>query len=299
MGWRNIYISSPVKLNLVQNQLRITKEGEELDVPLEDIAVIVVECLQTFFTGQLISEFAQRGIAFLICDRTHLPCGELLSYHQHSRMSKSFLLQINASEPFRKNCWRLIVRRKILNQARCLDLLWLQEGDTLRRLAATVKSGDPENRESQAAQIYFSQILPNSTRRIPSPVNDALNYGYSIFRGAVARALAAHGFLPALGIHHRNELNHFNLADDFIETLRPLVDLWVSTNVGPGKSFVPAHRQSLVSLLTSNLLINGEHQTVLRCTEIMIAAFLKACKEKNPSLLELPELLPFSEHAYE
>jgi CRISPR/Cas system-associated endonuclease Cas1 len=36
-------------------------------------------------------------------------------------------------------------------------------------------------------------------------------------RGAIARDLCAYGFEPALGIHHHNELNAFNLADDLID----------------------------------------------------------------------------------
>ena len=53
----------------------------------------------------------------------------------------------------------------------------------------------------------------------------ALDYGYAIFRGTIARGLVAHGFLPAIGLFHRSEQNAFNLADDVIEPFRPLVDL--------------------------------------------------------------------------
>ena len=299
MSWRSILIASPAKLSLAQQHLHIAIGDEEIDVPLEDIAVIIIDNLQTLLTGQIISELAQRGIGVIICDERHLPCGELLPFHQHSRMRKALSFQLEMTEPFRKNCWRLIIHRKILNQAICLDLLWKPDGDSLRSLATGIRSGDPDNREAQAAQIFFSRIIPGITRRTPDPFNDALNYGYSVMRAAVARAFSAHGFLPALGLHHRNELNQFNLADDFVEVLRPLVDLWVSSNLGREEIFNSLHRQSLASLLSSDVSIDGERNTVLRSTEIMAASFFTACREKAPALIRLPELLPLSEHRYE
>lgn len=299
MAWRNIFISSPAKLSLLQNNLLIHSGGEDLTVPLEDIAIVVLENTQTTLTGQILSEFSQRGISLLLCDGRHLPCGELLPYHRHSRLKKTVTEQLELTVPFKKNCWRLIVRQKLLNQARCLDLLWLPFGDELRRLAADVKSGDPDNKEAQGAQIYFEQIMPSITRRTPATINDALNYGYSIMRAAMARALVAYGFIPVLGLFHRSELNQFNLADDFVEVMRPLVDLWVVQNIEHDVPFLPRHRHSLVGLLSNNLLVDGEKQTVLRATEIMSSSFRTACTTKNPSSLVLPELLPLVEHRYE
>lgn len=55
-------------------------------------------------------------------------------------------------------------------------------------------------------------------------VNVLLNYGYGILRAAVARAVVGAGLHPALGIHHSNQFNSFNLVDDLIEPFRPIVD---------------------------------------------------------------------------
>ena len=56
------------------------------------------------------------------------------------------------------------------------------------------------------------------------PPNPSLNYGYTILRAAVARALTASGILPTLGIHHHNKYNAYCLADDIMEPFRPYVD---------------------------------------------------------------------------
>ena len=57
--------------------------------------------------------------------------------------------------------------------------------------------------------------------------NDALNYGYAILRSIIANSLTCKGFILHQGIHHFNQLNQFNLADDIIEPFRALVDIEV------------------------------------------------------------------------
>jgi CRISPR-associated protein Cas1 len=160
MSWRNILVASPAKLSLAQQHLHIAIGDEEIDVPLEDISVIIIENLQTLLTGQIISELAQRGIGVIICDERHLPCGELLPFHQHSRMRKALSFQLEMTEPFRKNCWRLIIHRKILNQAICLDLLWKTDGDSLRSLASGIRSGDPDNRKLRQPRFFSRGSFP-------------------------------------------------------------------------------------------------------------------------------------------
>ena len=65
--------------------------------------------------------------------------------------------------------------------------------------------------------------------------NGALNYGYAILRGCMARCLAVYGFIPWLGLHHDSTLNAWNLADDMMEPYRPVVDLFVAVSGGPGR----------------------------------------------------------------
>lgn len=121
-------------------------------------------------------------------------------------------------------------------------------------------------------------------------MNAALNYGYAVMRGAVARSLTSYGFLCAAGIHHRNELNAFNLADDFMETLRPAVDLWVARNVAGGSAFTAKERAGLAALLGAPVVINFERQKILRAIDIMCASFSTASAEGDASALKLPEL---------
>ena len=53
MTWRSLLISRPAKLSLQQQHLLIQQE-ESIPVPLEDIAVIVVESREVVITAPLL-----------------------------------------------------------------------------------------------------------------------------------------------------------------------------------------------------------------------------------------------------
>lgn len=282
-------ISNPARLSLRRGRLVVQQE-EEAEIPLEDIAAVIVESERTVITAALLCGLAERGVPLFTCGVGHLPCGVFLPYQSHSRFLRVLKRQMEQTLPFRKNCWKAVVKQKIKNQALCLDMLGKRGGDELRALAAEVKSGDPDNRESAAARLYFDSYMPDTTRQEDNAVNAALNYGYAVMRGAVARSLTSYGFLCAAGIHHRNELNAFNLADDFMETLRPAVDLWVARNVAGGSAFTAKERAGLAALLGAPVVINFERQKILRAIDIMCASFSTASAEGDASALKLPEL---------
>ena len=57
MTWRSLLISKGGKLSLHQQQMLIQQEGNEFTVPLEDIAIVVVESRETVITLPLLSAF--------------------------------------------------------------------------------------------------------------------------------------------------------------------------------------------------------------------------------------------------
>ena len=117
MTWRSLLIQNSGKLSLHREQMLIRQNGESYTVPLEDIAVIVVEHRETLITAPLLSALAEYGTTLLTCDEQFLPCGQWLPYSQYHRQLKTLKLQLNISEPLKKQLWQHIVRRKILNQA--------------------------------------------------------------------------------------------------------------------------------------------------------------------------------------
>jgi CRISPR-associated protein Cas1 len=223
-----VVISKPAKLKLKNRALVIEQEQGAASVPLEDIAAIVIDQPQVTLTAALLVACADHQVSIITVDDSHTPNGIFLANTPHSRALKVMRSQLAMSEPHKKRLWQLIVKQKISNQAQLLTQQQHTKADTLHVLASQVRSGDPDNLEAQAAQLYFPALFGKGfTRDNACFANSALNYGYAIVRSAIARSLVSYGFLPAFGLHHCNELNAFNLADDIIEPYRILVDACV------------------------------------------------------------------------
>lgn len=61
MTWRSLLIQNGGKLSLQRRQLLIQQNGESHTVPLEDIAVIIIENRETLITAPLLSALAEYG----------------------------------------------------------------------------------------------------------------------------------------------------------------------------------------------------------------------------------------------
>lgn len=194
-------------------------------VPIEDIGFVVLEHQQTSITLPLLNALSDNNVAVILCGDNRMPNAMLMNLDSNTTQGECYRAQIEASEPLKKGLWRQIVEAKIRNQAALLDKLG-KEGDKLKPYYMNVKSGDADNREGIAAKIYWTELFGTDfiRSREGSAPNNMLNYGYTILRAAVARALMGSGLFPAMGIFHRNRYNAFPLADDMMEPYRPYVD---------------------------------------------------------------------------
>jgi CRISPR-associated protein Cas1 len=182
-----------------------------------------------------------------------LPRAMLLPFGGHHAPTRRLAAQWDASLPTRKRLWAEIVRAKIAGQA---AVLRSRNMDTivLSSLAKTVRSGDPDNQEAQAARYYWSRLWgENFVRdREAQDQNRLLNYGYAILRAIVARALCGAGLHPGAALHHHHRNNPFPLADDLMEFLRPVVDSEIISLVeadGPYQPLDAPLRRRLASVL--------------------------------------------------
>lgn len=300
MSWRSVIITQPTKLSVKNRQLKITQD-EEWSIPMEDISSIVLETPQINISSKVMSLIAENKIVMYSCDDKHIPNGIFIPFVPHSRQLKTLKNQLECSESFNKRCWQKIVIKKILNQARVLKLTEKNlMCEHLENIAKKVNSGDTTNMEAIAAKGYFSTLYGKGfNRNYDNIYNAALNYGYSIIRGAIARTIVSYGYMPSIGIHHKSELNNYNLADDFIEPFRPIVDLWVKLNINEEIEFDKYVRANLVNLLNVNVRIQGKLQSVNNAINIMIGSYTTAINQKDYKKLELPEVLPLEIHCYE
>lgn len=292
MGWRILQLTKPCKLSVKQKQLFYESEDTKTTIPIEDLSVVVLETGFVQLTGNVLSEFAANDVVLLSGDASHLPSGAFFPFHNNSRYSEMAHIQVVASEPLKKRVWQSVVQQKILNQSAVLCALGIE--NSLNEIAKRVQSGDTDNREAYAAQLYWRSLFGDFTRRDDANIiNKALNYGYAIVRGCMARNIVASGLLPCFGIHHDNQLNQFNLVDDMMEPLRPFVDYYVAKlNLSAYTDLTPELKNKLISVLICNAGINGETISVLKCAEMMAASLAKAFRQKDSRLLVLPVFSP-------
>lgn len=224
---QTLMFTSPVSLSLKDQQMVITFKDNKDTVtrPIEDIGFVVIENPMVSITVPLLNELADHNASVIFCDKKSMPRTMLMTLEGNTTLQESYKYQIDASVPTKKNIWKQLIESKIKNQALLLNKIE-KNGDVLKPYYMNVKSGDTDNREGAAAREYWGQIFGEGFRREREglPPNNLLNYGYSILRAAVARALIGSGLYPAFGVFHRNRYNAFPLADDVMEPYRPFVD---------------------------------------------------------------------------
>lgn len=301
MSWRSVMISRPATLRREKFALLIEQE-QSARVPFEDIAVIVLNHREITLTHSVLSACGEYGIGLFATGPNHHPNGVFLPFLPHSRGTRMLRLQLDLGRPAAKRTWQAIIQAKIGNQAACLKLTDNAGVERLVSLARRVRSGDPDNLESQASAVYFRTLFGSSFHRSqPRWVNAALDYGYAIFRAAIARGLVAHGFLPAFGLYHASEQNAFNLADDLIEPFRPLVDLHVFQHrIGHDvDELQPADKAALVSLLNVDMTMPRGIMSAQSAIEQAIESLARIYEGGSAELLELPQLTGLAPHQYE
>lgn len=224
---QTLFFSTPVCLSLKNYQIVISWKDcdDKITRPIEDIGCIVLENQMISITLPLLNELVKNNVAVILCDNKMMPTSMLQNLDANTTQAESLKFQLAVTDPMKEQVWKQIIESKIKNQAAVLALAGKNK-DILKPYYNNVKSGDSDNREGLAAKIYWNSLLGNSFKRERegcSP-NSLLNYGYSILRAAVARALLGSGLLPNLGIFHKSRYNAFPLADDVMEPYRPFVD---------------------------------------------------------------------------
>jgi CRISPR-associated protein Cas1 len=273
-------------LSLERGFLKISKDGERLaQVPLDDIAVLLISAQSVLFSKHILNELAERGSVSILCGKNYIPVSVIMPVSGHYQQAGIVKTQIDASAPFKKNIWKQIVEEKLKNQAKSLILYGKNDNaGFVRNIAKTVKSGDPDNREAYGAKVYWKALFGREFIRDPNGdgINILLNYGYAIVRASVARAVCAAGLLPQFGVFHANNLNPFCLADDFLEPFRPLVDIVVyQLAEQKEKELTPQVKQNLANILWIRIKTSEGNSPLFQAVHYMCSSYTKALKAKK------------------
>jgi CRISPR-associated protein Cas1 len=265
---RVLCFENPARLSLKLAQMVVELQDVTRTLPIEDIGVVILDHKQITITHALIDALLANNVAIVTSNDKHLPVGLMLPLDGNTLQSERFRTQIDASEPLKKQMWQQTVVAKILGQAHVLGTQHIEHTNMLK-WAKDVRSGDTNNMEARAAAYYWRNMFEKDAFiRDPQglPPNNLLNYGYSVIRAMMARALVGAGLLPTLGIHHHSCYDAYCLADDIMEPYRPFVDqkaleMWEKGEVT--SDIFSEQKRELLGITTMDVTISGHRSPMM------------------------------------
>ncbi len=295
MSYKTLLITSPCSLNIKDNQLCHKQSGEEVTFSLEDIEAIVMENNQSSITSLTLAKLAENNIAFFSCNEYHMPNGILTPFFNNARAAGTAHSQVNMKRNLADRLWQQIIIYKLKNQANVLKSFKNGSYIKLNNLAKMVKTGDEGNKESIGARLYWQELLGKDfTRRQETKINKALNYGYAILKGIIARDLASMGFIPTIGLHHSNKLSQDNLTFDIIEPYRPILDHFIFSNIEHLKmetvELISQEKLKILEFLDTNCSYNKQQIKITDGVKLTVSSLLNSIKENDYKLLTYPKL---------
>ncbi|MDP9800361.1 CRISPR-associated protein Cas1 [Arcanobacterium wilhelmae] len=233
-------------------------------LPVADIAVALIG-ISVSFSAAVIHQLAKHDVAIVFCDWKGVPESAAYSWSEHGRVGARHRAQASLPESRRKSAWAQIIRAKVKGQANVLAKAGSPRSALLRKLASSVRSGDPANVEAQAARAYWQELwgdegfhrIPGGNAEATDPRNAYLDYAYTVLRGHGIRAVIGAGLCPTLGIFHKGRGNNFALVDDLIEPFRPAIDSAI-LELKPDLPIEDPHvRRALVEASSQTFLQDG------------------------------------------
>lgn len=292
---RSFVFSNPALLSLRNQQMVIAFKGQPdktTTVPIEDIGAVVIENQLIHLTIPLINSLAESGVQVVFCNARGMPSSFLQNMDGNNLQGEILQNQMACGEVLKKQLWKQIIESKIKNQAALLRKVG-HDGELLKPYYSNVKTGDSDNREGIAARIYFQHLFGADfvRNREENGINALLNYGYSILRAAVSRAIVSSGLFPAFGLHHHNRSNAFPLADDLMEPYRPFVDEIVYKLIIDNQFEITRKSKSeLIMLLYADTCCEKVNRPLCIALSMTTASLVK-CLSKETNKLLLPSFL--------
>lgn len=284
MSWRTVVISNRAKLDFKMNYMTVRNDQETIRIFINEIYMVIIESTAVSITAALISELTKKKVKVIFCDEKRNPSSELVSYYGSHDTSAKYRNQLGWGTEIKSEVWTLIVREKIKKQSEFLKENRLKEYFLLEEYAENIEINDITNREGHAAKVYFNALFGKKFNRTDdNTINAALNYGYSIILSAFTREIVANGYMTQLGLFHNNMFNQFNLASDFMEPFRILIDRKV-VNMDLEK-FESSGKLELVNVLNKNVIIDNARSSVANAISQYTKSIFNAINDRDISLI--------------
>ncbi len=271
MGWRTVVLTNPCRLNYKNNFLVIRTDELKM-IHLSEISTVMLENSQISLSNYLLNELVKNKIQIIFCDERHNPTAEVMPFYASFNSPKKIMQQTRWSEERKKQLNTYIIRNKIENQRKFLQMHQKEEHIMLEGYLNELEFDDATNREGHSAKVYFNALFEKSfTRDDESNINAMLDYGYTILLSCFNRTVVALGYLTQLGINHKNEFNEFNFSCDLIEPFRVLVDEFAYQNMGDILDKENKHR--IVDILNEKKYYEGKEQYITN----IVKRFVENC----------------------
>lgn len=294
MSFRTVLINKASRINLDLNNIVVFYEDDKFYINLDDINTIVIEDPRCSISLRLLVEICKKGINFILTDKSHMPVGCVSTLYNHTRASKKILSQINWQFEIKQILWTKIVETKIENQIQTLiKLNKYDKIDMLTKYKNSVELGDITNREGLTSRIYFKELFGYNFKRFNYDViNFTLNYIYQIVRAKISQEIVVCGYISSIGICHKSEYNQFNLADDFIEVFRPILDFYVYKILlhSTDEFLNPDLKESITNILNEMVIYQGKKQKIRNCITFFLQNIFFFIETGDINKLEFPKL---------
>jgi CRISP-associated protein Cas1 len=286
---RILLIENPASLAVDLGRLSIRREGySDSFVSPRDIAVLCLHHHTIQISVQALRVLAEAGVGVIVTDAVHHPCAWLLPTVGNSDLVRRLRQQIGLDATAEKGTlWQSIVQARIRTQAANLRALDCKGALRLERLAKEVLPGDSGRCEGQGARHYWKYLWEHDFKRekqgAQDTINARLNFGYAVLRSMVARSLVMAGLNPALGLGHSSTENPFNLADDFIEPYRFVVERCVAA--GTFGEFDGAARKQLLRFVELEIKLNGADYRLPAAINETVSSFVRILDGRSDRLI--------------
>jgi CRISPR-associated protein Cas1 len=292
---RILLIENPAELSIDTGRLRIRRESSpDAFVAPDDVAVLVLHHAMVQVSHAALQHLAAAGAVVMVTDATHMPSACMLPTQANRASPSRLRLQIDQlSTPIPRVLWQSLVQGRIRTQAATLRHFGCNGALRLERMVGEVEPGDASHREGQAARHYWQYLFEDFKRAkqgAQDPVNARLNYGYAVLRALVARELAAAGLSPELGLGHVSIENPFNLADDFMEPFRFLVERRVKAVIENDpeslcQPFVGAAKKAIVGFMEMEVGMGKQRFRANTAVRETIASYVRILETRKGQLI--------------
>lgn len=273
LSWRTVVLTKDSKISLRLNHL-VVKNETITRIPLTEIGQLIIDNPNIVMTGHILNALSKHKIMAIICDEKHLPNSQLNLIYGNFKQAKMIETQLLWSPERKDLLWKHIVQHKIINQKLVLESVDpLSDFTSFDKYMEGVQSNDTTNREGHAAKVYFNKLFGlGFIRGSDTPINWALNYGYSLLMSLFTKTIITRGLLTEVGIHHRSQFNHYNLSSDFMEVYRPFIDKIVKENIK--SEFTTLNKQTMLGIFNEKIMIKHKRQFLANSIEIYIDSLI-------------------------